>query len=84
MLEAGDIALSQLIDSALVMFGMTRRGKTTLGHYLSGEPLKGHKEGTVYYKATSTTSKYKNAIIGNTPNSETQIPNYFTPMLSKN
>ncbi len=67
------------------MYGMTRRGKTTLGHYLTGEPLRGHnKDGHVFYKATSTTSKYKNAKIGNTPNSETQIPNYFTPMLNKN
>lgn len=51
------------------MFGMTRRGKTTFGHYLTGEPLRGHKDGHVYYKATSTTSKYKNAKIGDTPNS---------------
>lgn len=66
------------------MFGMTRRGKTTLGHFLTGEPLKGYKDGTVFYKATSMNSRYRNAKIGNTPNSETQIPNYFTPMLTKN
>ncbi len=82
MLECGDIALSKLTEYAMVIFGLAKRGKTTLGHYLTGEPLRGHKDVIVYYKAISTVSKYKNAKIGDTPHSETQIPNYFRPILS--
>lgn len=63
---------------------MAKRGKTTLAHYLTGQPLKGCGDAFVYYKAISTGSKYKNAKIGDTPHSETQIPNYFKIILSKN
>ena len=62
------------------MFGMTRRGKTTFGHYCAGEPLQGaNNKGSYYYKAKTSNNRYKKAKIGDTANSETQIPNYFYP-----
>ena len=70
MLQSGDIALSQLIDEAFVMMGMTKRGKTTLGHYLCNQPLKGVKKGTII-KYKPTTNTYRNAEIGDTSNSQT-------------
>ena len=65
------------------MFGMTKRGKTTLGHYFVGEPLEGvNNKGAFYYKAKYSKDVYKKATIGHTANSETLIPNFFYPSSS--
>ena len=62
--------------------GMTKRGKTTIGHYLSNEPLRGFKHpGSTTVKYKATTNSYKNAVIGPDNNSETEIPNYFFPKI---
>ena len=62
--------------------GMTKKGKTTCGHYFAGEELKGtNVDGSVMYQTNSKKSKYNHAKVGYSHNSETQIPNYFEARL---
>ena len=39
-LEAGDIALLELFDEAIAVFGFTKVGKTTSCHLISGSSLR--------------------------------------------
>jgi hypothetical protein len=55
---------------------MTKIGKTTLGHSLSGVPLKGDRiHGQIV--AIPASSKNQQAKVGNSMHSETEIPNHF-------
>ena len=67
-----------------MLYGQTRTGKTATGHLLSGNPLKGSKiKGEDMVEVA--TSKHWKALIGNTMNSETIIPNLFEikPIIKK-
>ena len=76
LLEAGDIALSEIIPFAIVVFGLTKAGKTTLCHYLSNHTLQGYSDGQSSEKKERkfklTIDKQKSeGIIGDTKNSQT-------------
>lgn len=75
-MEAGDIALFEPFDEAIAMFGYTKVGKTSSCHIMVNSPLKAElHNGGLIYKAV--TMKYNTAVIGNTNQSETEIPNIF-------
>lgn len=70
------MGLSEFIDYGYVVYGQTRTGKTATCHLLSGNALKGQKiKGEDMVELA--TSKNRKAVIGNTMNSETVIPNFF-------
>lgn len=74
--EAGDIALFNLFGDAIAVLGFTKAGKTSSCHILVNSPLKAELyNGDLIYN--STTNKYRSAVIGNTNESETEIPNIF-------
>lgn len=74
--EAGDIALFDIFEEAILMFGFTRVGKTASCHYLTNSTLKAvNKNGDLIYHMAC--QKYPNAFIGHTGDSETEIPNIF-------
>jgi hypothetical protein len=55
---------------------MAKTGKTALGHYLSGVPLKGSKiNGQIVAIPVHPTNQ--KAKVGNSMLSETEIPNHF-------
>jgi hypothetical protein len=59
------------------VFGVTKIGKTTLCHHLNNNPLEGYKDKLdVRYKIT--TENDSSAKIGDTTDSQTEIPNQFT------
>lgn len=79
-LEAGDIALLELFEEAMAVFGFTKVGKTTSCHLITGCALKAEDQrGELVYR--TTTSRYANAKIGNTTESETEIPNIFETLI---
>jgi GTPase SAR1 family protein len=43
LIEAGDLAFHDIIMYAIVAFGITKVGKTTLCHHLNKNPLVGYK-----------------------------------------
>ena len=79
-LEKGDLGLSEVVENAYILYGDTRAGKTTLGHLLNGGSLHGIKLNGEFM-AQATTSKNRNAKIGNTMRSETLVPNKFSVRL---
>lgn len=74
--EKGDLTISKLIQFGFILYGPTRAGKTSMGHLLSGNPLRGIRINGEDMVETST-SRNKKARIGNSMNSETMIPNSF-------
>ena len=64
------------------MLGFTKVGKTSSCHIIVNSPLKAelHNGDLVY---NSTTLKYKSAVIGNSSESETEIPNIFETKYKK-
>lgn len=58
--------MNKIIKNGYLLYGQTRSGKTAASHLLSGNALKGVKIGGEE-KVENTTSKNKNAKIGNTP-----------------
>jgi hypothetical protein len=70
------LGLSEVVENGYILYGDTRAGKTTLGHLLSGGSLRGVKMNGEFM-VQATTSKNKNAVIGNTMRSETLVPNKF-------
>jgi hypothetical protein len=74
--EAGDIALFDTFEETIAVFGFTKVGKTCSCHMLCGSPLKSiEQRGELIYKAAS--QRFINAKIGQTTESETEIPNIF-------
>jgi hypothetical protein len=58
------------------MFGYTKAGKTSSCHIMANSPLKADKlNGELVYRTAS--QKFNTAIIGNSSESETEIPNIF-------
>ena len=74
--QVGDIALFDIKEYAVALFGFTKVGKTSSCHILCGSPLRAQEaNGELVYRAS--TQKYATAKIGLTTQSETQIPNCF-------
>jgi hypothetical protein len=74
--EAGDIALFDLFEEAIAVFGFTKVGKTSSCHYLSNSILRAEMQnGDLIFKPT--TQKFVTAKVGITNESETEIPNIF-------
>lgn len=69
--EAGDIALFDIFNESIAVFGFTKVGKTSSCHILTNlSPLKAEEmHGDLIYK--STTFRYKSAKIGSSNESET-------------
>nr|BAJ99091.1 predicted protein [Hordeum vulgare subsp. vulgare] len=58
------------------MFGYTKAGKTASCHILANSPLRAElQNGELIYKATS--QRYSHAVIGNSNQSQTEMPNIF-------
>ena len=79
MIEAGDLAFSILIKYAIVVFGCTKNGKTTLCHHLKNNILEGYKNPKnteIQYRQTNG-NRDKDAEIGDSFDSMTLIPNEF-------
>lgn len=71
-IEAGDLAMMELIYEAMAVFGFTKAGKTTSCHILSKSNLRSQKQnGALVYQITNATGANASAKIGNTNESET-------------
>lgn len=60
------------MDKGVALLGDTKAGKTTLAHYLIQNPLVGNNE--LAYEMRGAT-RFKEALIGHQPVSQTEIPN---------
>jgi tRNA A37 threonylcarbamoyladenosine biosynthesis protein TsaE len=73
----GDLCFTEIMEYGLALFGETKAGKTTLAHYLIQNPLMGASEPSISdptYRLNGAI-KFKEAIIGQLPVSQTEIPN---------
>lgn len=71
-LEMGDLCFMDIMEYGLALFGETKAGKTTLAHHLIQNSLMGTEDNN--YDARNV-SRFKEAIIGHKPVSQTEIPN---------
>ena len=77
MIECGDLALDRSYEYGILLMGKTKAGKTTSAHYLTHQLLIGDQKdgGKPFYRVQNCRSDLKSAKIGQTQDSETQIPN---------